>query len=275
MALRMYKPITPGLRLSSALDYSMLTKKEPEKSLIQILPKKSGRNSSGKVTVRHQGAREKRFLREIDWKRAKNGVLGRVAALEYDPNRTANIALIQYEDGEKRYILAPEGLKIGAMVTNGPEAPLTIGNCLPLSAIPVGTIIHNLELVPGKGAQMVRSAGAGAMLSGVEEAFVLVKLPSGETRRFSPECRATIGQLGNADWKNINLGKAGRRRHMGIRPTVRGTAQNPRSHPHGGGEGRSGEGMHPKTPWGKAARGKITRQRSKYSNKFIAVRRKK
>ncbi len=271
----MYKPITSGLRLSSALDFSMLTKKEPEKGLIRILPKNSGRNNSGKVTVRHQGSREKRFLREIDWKRNKEGIAGKVTALEYDPNRTANIALVVYEDGEKRYIIAPEELKVGMAVMSGEAAPLTVGNCLPLSAIPVGTIVHNLEIVPGKGAQMVRSAGSGAMIMGAEESSILVKLPSGEVRRFNPKARAGIGQISNTEWKNINFGKAGRRRHMGIRPTVRGTAQNPRSHPHGGGEGRSGEGMHPKTPWGKPARGKITRIRSKYSNKFIAARRKK
>jgi len=275
MALRMFKPITSGLRLSSALDYSILNKKEPEKSLITILPKRSGRNNSGKVTVRHQGSREKRFLREIDWKRNKDGVAGKVVAIEYDPNRTANIALVAYEDGEKRYIIAPEGMITGMTVMSGEVAPLSMGNSLQLSAIPVGTIVHNLELVPGKGAQMVRSAGSGAMIMGVEERYILVKLPSGEIRRFNPACKATVGQIGNLDWKNINFGKAGRKRHMGVRPTVRGTAQNPRSHPHGGGEGRSGEGMHPKTPWGKPARGKITRNRMKYSNKLIAGRRKK
>jgi len=275
MPLRLYKPITPGLRLSSTLDYSMLTNKNPEKSLISILPKRSGRNNSGKVTVRHQGGREKRFLREIDWRRDKEGVTAKVLELEYDPNRTANIALVAYEDGEKRYILAPEGLNVGMLLSSGEAAPLTVGNALPLSAIPVGTIVHNLELIPGKGAQIVRSAGSSAMIMGVEENYILVKLPSGEIRRFNPACKATIGQIGNPDWKNINLGKAGRKRHMGIRPTVRGTAQNPRSHPHGGGEGRSGEGMHPKTPWGKSARGNITRTRYKYSNKYIATKRKR
>lgn len=269
MALRFFRPITPGLRLSSALDYAVLTKKEPEKTLITILPKRSGRNNAGKVTVRHQGGREKRFLREIDFRRQKDGLAGKVAAIEYDPNRTANIALVVYEDGTKTYILAPEGLVMGTTVMSGEVAPLSLGNCLPLSAIPVGTIVHNLELVPGKGAQMVRSAGAGAMIMGTESAFILVKLPSGEIRKFNPACKATIGQLGNVDWKNINFGKAGRKRHMGIRPTVRGTAQNPRSHPHGGGEGRSGEGMHPKTPWGKSARGNKTRNKFKYSNKYV------
>ena len=195
--------------------------------------------------------------------------------MEYDPNRTANLALLQYEDGERKYILAPEGLQVGQQIMNGEAAPLVVGNNLPLANIPVGTLIHNLELAPGKGAQMVRSAGSAANIMGFEEEYALVKLPSGEIRRFKPSCRATIGQLGNIEWKNISLGKAGRKRHMGIRPTVRGTAQNPRSHPHGGGEGRSGEGMPPKTPWGKPARGKRTRKRAKFSNKFIVQRRKR
>ncbi len=275
MALKLYKPITAGARFSSGLDFSILSRKRPEKSLVSILPKNSGRNATGKVTTRHQGSREKRLYREIDWKRSKDGIGAKVEAVEYDPNRTANLALLQYEDGERRYILAPEGMTVGQRVASGESAPLTAGNCLPLINIPVGTMIHNLEIFPGKGAQIVRSAGTAAMIMGFEENNVLVKLPSGEVRRFNPACRATIGQLGNSEWKNINFGKAGRKRHMGIRPTVRGTAQNPRSHPHGGGEGRSGEGMHPKTPWGKPARGKITRKRSKYSNKLIIQRRKK
>ncbi len=275
MALKIYKPVTPGMRFSTGLDFSILSGDKPEKSLVRILPKNSGRNSTGKVTTRHQGQREKRFLRDIDWKRNKDGMAAKVLTIEYDPNRTANIALILYPDGEKRYILAPEGMKAGQSVMSGDAAPLTIGNSLPMSGIPVGTPVHNLEIVPGKGAQMARSAGSSATIMGFEEAFALVKLPSGEIRRFLPTCRATIGQLGNMEWKNVNLGKAGRKRHMGIRPTVRGTAQNPSSHPHGGGEGRSGEGMHPKTPWGKPARGKRTRNKSKFSNKFIAQRRKK
>ncbi len=275
MSLKLYKPITAGMRFSSGLDYSNLSKKRPEKALVRILQKQSGRNSSGKVTTRHQGAREKRFLREIDWKRNLDGVKAKVTALEYDPNRTANIALLCYENGEKRYILAPEGLVVGQTIMSGETAPLVSGNSLNLAHIPVGTMVHNLEIVPGKGAQMVRSAGAAAVVFGFEEEYALVKLPSGEIRRFLPTCRATIGQLGNTEWKNINFGKAGRRRHMGIRPTVRGTAQNPRSHAHGGGEGRSGEGMHPKTPWGKPARGKKTRGKFKFSNKFIVQRRKK
>jgi len=274
MSLKIFKPITPGRRHSTGLDFSVITKRVPEKGLSSILPKKSGRNATGKITTRHQGARQKRMYREIDWKRDKSGVSAVVSAIEYDPNRTANLALLTYADGEKRYILAPDGLKTGQRISNGESAPLTMGNTLPISAIPVGTAIHNLEIVPGKGGQMVRSAGAAAIIMGFEEHHALVKLPSGEIRRFLPGCRATIGQLSNPDWKNINLGLAGRKRRMGIRPTVRGTAQNPRSHSHGGGEGRSGEGMHPKTPWGKPARGKRTRKKTKHSNYLIVKRRK-
>lgn len=274
MALKLYRPLTPGQRFGSTLDYSHLSSKRPEKRLSQILAKNSGRNATGKITTRHQGTREKRFYRAIDWRREKNDMKARVVALEYDPNRTADIALLVYEDGERRYILAPEGLQVGHTVMSGETAPLTVGNTLPLSAIPVGTLVHNLELLPGKGGQLVRGAGAAATVMGFEEAFALVKLPSGEIRRFPLAARATIGSLSNSDWKNINFGKAGRKRHMGIRPTVRGTAQHPGSHPHGGGEGRTGEGMHPKTPWGKPARGRRTRNRQKFSNSFIVSRRK-
>lgn len=275
MALKIYRPVTPGMRFSTALDNTGVTRRgHVSRRLVRILSKKSGRNSTGIVTTRHQGGRHKRFLRVIDWKRDKKNAVGRVKAIEYDPNRTANVALIQYQDGENRYILAPEGLAIGMAVVSGEMAPLTVGNSLPLKAIPVGTLIHNLEIMPGKGAQIVRGAGTAAAVQGFEEAFALVKLPSGEIRRFAPESFATLGQVGNTDWKNINFGTAGRRRNMGIRPTVRGTAQNPRSHPHGGGEGRSGEGMHPKTPWGKSARGTRTRNKFKYSNRLIAERRK-
>ena len=274
MALTLYKPFTPGLRHSSKLDNSALTTKEPQKKLISILPKRSGRNVSGKVTTRHQGARHKRFYREIDWRRDKGDIVGEILTVEYDPNRTANIALVKYQDGEKRYVLAPEGLTVGQKIMSGEAAPLVAGNTLPLLNIPGGTNIHNLEIVPGKGGQLIRSAGSAATVVGFEEKWALVKLPSGEVRRFSPLCRATVGQLGNSDWKNINFGKAGRKRRMGIRPTVRGTAQNPRSHPHGGGEGRSGEGMPPKTPWGKSARGNRTRNKTKYSVNLIVSRRK-
>ena len=245
-----------------------------EKRLTWTLPKNSGRNATGVVTVRHQGKREKRRYREIDWKRDKRDVLARVAALEYDPNRTANLALVQYTDGERRYILAPETLEVGQKIVSGEVAPLTAGNALPLKAIPVGTPIHCLELMPGQGAKLVRGAGAAAVVTGFEDRFALVKLPSGEIRRIGINAYATIGQVGRSEWKNTPLGKAGRKRHMGVRPTVRGTAQNPRSHSHGGGEGRSGEGMHPKTPWGKSARGNRTRNKSKYSHKMIVQRRK-
>jgi len=272
MALRLSRPFTPGRRGSSALDFTGLGRLGNRK-LAWILSKKSGRNASGKVTTRHQGTRHKRFFREMDWRRSQHDSVARVLAIEYDPNRTANIALVQYDSGEKSYVLAPEGLIVGKKISSGDAAPLTVGNALPLRAIPVGTLIHNLEIVPGKGAQLARGAGSAAVLTGFEERWALVKLPSGEVRRFLPNCLATIGQVSNIDWKNINFGKAGRRRNMGIRPTVRGTAQNPHSHPHGGGEGRSGEGMHPKTPWGKSARGNRTRSKTKHSNKLVMQRR--
>ncbi|MBI5358446.1 50S ribosomal protein L2 [Candidatus Amesbacteria bacterium] len=275
MVLKLYKPITPGLRGSSALDWSNVSTNIRRKSLTSILSKKSGRNASGIVTVRHQGGRHKRFLRDIDWRRTKLEMKATVTAIEYDPNRTANIAHLQYEDGTQSYILAPEGLMVGAKVVSSEHAPLTLGNTLPIRLIPSGTPIHNIEIFPGKGAQLVRSAGASAIVSGFEEAYALIKLPSGEIRRVKLDCKATIGSLTNPDWKNVNFGKAGRKRHMGIRPTVRGTAQNPRSHPHGGGEGRSGEGMIPKTPWGKPARGNRTRNKFKYSNKNLVSRRNK
>lgn len=245
------------------------------KKLLKILKKHSGRNNSGKVTVRHQGGREKRFFREIDFKRDKHDIPARVISLEYDPNRNADIALLAYEDGEKRYILAPKGLKIGEKVVSGEKAEVKIGNALPLKRIPVGTVIHNIELKPGKGGQLVRGAGTGAILQAKEKGMVVVKLPSGEERKIPEQCFATIGQVGKEEWKTMVLGKAGRARHMGIRPTVRGVAQNPRSHPHGGGEGRSGIGMpSPKSPWGKKTLGKKTRKKGKYSDKFIVKRRK-
>lgn len=240
------------------------------RKLTIILKKKSGRNASGKVTVRHQGGGEKRFWREIDFKRDKRNIIARVMALEYDPNRGADIALLVYKDGEKRYIIAPEGLKIGDQVEAGPQAPLRPGNALPLANIPVGTVVHNLEIKSGKGGELVRGAGTGAVLMGREGDFVVVKLPSSEQRRIESICYATIGQVGRSDIKARVWGKAGRKRHMGIRPTVRGVAQNPHSHPHGGGEGRSGIGMPtPKSPWGKPARGQKTRKDHKYSDKYI------
>ena len=262
------------MRHSSVLDRSHLSKSQPSRRLISILQKHSGRNARGVVTTRHQGGRQKRYLREIDWKRDKREIVATVLGIEYDPNRTADVALLLYADGERRYILAPDGLKSGAKLMASEAAPLTIGNALPLKAIPVGSLIHALEILPGKGAQIVRGAGSAATMTGFEDKWALVKLPSGEVRRFRLDSYATLGQLGNTEWKNINFGKAGRKRLMGIRPTVRGTAQHPDSHPHGGGEGRSGEGMHPKTPWGKPARGKRTRSKTKHSRKLIGQRRK-
>lgn len=240
-----------------------------------ILPKKSGRNNTGRVTSRHQGGRQKRYYREIDFKRDKYDVSGRVMSFEYDPNRNVEIALIYYSDGEKRYILRPIGLNLGDSVVSGEKVEVKVGNCLPLSQIPIGTPIHNLELSKGRGAQIVRGAGTMATVLSKEENFAHVKLPSGEVHKIHINCYATVGQISNLDWKNKNFGKAGRLRHMGRRPEVRGTAQNPRSHPHGGGEGRSGEGLkQPKTPWGKPARGLKTRKKNKYSNRYIVQRRK-
>jgi large subunit ribosomal protein L2 len=245
------------------------------KQLMSILPKKSGRGVRGRITVRHQGGRQKRFLREIDFKRNKEDIWARVAMINYEPNRNANIALLVYADGDKKYILAPSGLKEDQKVISSDSAPLDVGNCLPLAKIPVGTQIHNIEIKPGKGGQMVKSAGGAATVHGKEDDWVLVKLPSGEIRRFKPEARATLGQVGNEDQRTKIIGKAGRKRRMGKRPTVRGVAQHPGAHPHGGGEGRSGVGMkHQKTPYGKAAVGK-TRVKKKYSNKLVIKGRKK
>lgn len=243
------------------------------KSLTIILPKNSGRDAMGHISMRHQGGRHKRFYRQIDWKRDKDGLVGRVVSIEYDPNRSAQIALLQYIDGEKRYILAPVGLNLGQEVRSGSHVDIKPGNALPLGDMPVGTMVHNVEIAPGRGAQMMRSAGAVASVLARDGNLVQLKLPSGEIRVFSAQCRATVGQIGNVEWKNRVIGKAGRSRHMGRRPTVRGVAQNPRSHPHGGGEGRSGIGMKsPKSPWGKRTLGKKTRKRKKYSNKFILQR---
>lgn len=275
MALKVFKPTSPGRRGMTGASFEEITRKKPEKSLLQPLKKNAGRNFRGKVTVRHQGGEHKRQLRIIDFKRDKLGVPGKVAAIEYDPNRTVRIALIQYVDGEKRYILAPLHLKVGDRVFAGPGAEIKPGHALPLRSIPSGTMIHNIELHRGKGGQMVRSAGGEAQLIAKEERYVQVRLPSGEVRRIDAECMATIGQLGNLDHQNINLGKAGRTRHMGIRPTVRGSAMTPRDHPHGGGEGRSPIGHPgPKTPWGKPARGYKTRRRTD-SDKMIVRRRSK
>ena len=253
-----------------------LTFKKPEKRLTSILKNNAGRNSTGKITSRHQGGRQKRFYRSIDFKRNKFDILGRVVAFEYDPNRNVELALIHYADGEKRYILSPQGLKVGDNIVAGKEIEAKTGNALPLAYIPVGLPIHNIELHIGRGGQLIRGAGTAATILAKEESFVHVKLPSGEVRKIDSHCLATVGPLGNREWKDTPIGKAGRSRLMGIRPKVRGTAMHPASHPHGGGEGRSGEGLKSaKTPWGKIARGKITRNRNKYSNKYIIQRRNK
>ncbi len=275
MAIKVYRPTSPGRRSMTGLTFEEITKVKPEKSLLQPLKKRAGRNNQGKITVRHRGGGAKRRLRIIDFKRDKIGIPGKVAAIEYDPNRSAFIALIYYVDGEKRYILAPSGLNVGDMINSGSGAEVKLGNTLPMKLIPGGTLIHNIELVRGKGGQLVRGAGVAAQLVTKEEGYVLIRLPSGEVRRIRNECFATIGQVGNADHQNITLGKAGRQRWLGWRPTVRGSAMSPRSHPHGGGEGRSPIGMPgPKTPWGKPALGYKTRK-PKISDKMIVKRRGK
>lgn len=269
--LKQVKPTTSGQRHKVKLDRSKLHKGEPEKSLLAPgHTKRQGRGYKGHITVRHRGGGVKKRIRIIDWRRDKREIPGRVERIEYDPNRSANIALIIYADGEKRYILAPDGLKVDDTIMAGESAEVKPGNALPLSKIPVGVPIHNLEMRPGHGGQIARGAGTAAMIQSKESSQVIVQLPSKEQRLFNPDCFATIGQIGNQDWKNRKLGKAGRKRLMGIRPTVRGTAQHPGSHPHGGGEGRTGVGMkHPKTPWGKHAGGKKTRSRRKHSSKWI------
>ena len=275
MSIRKFKPTSPALRQMTVSTFEEITKTEPEKSLLVSLNKSGGRNSQGKITIRHRGGGAKRKYRIIDFKRNKDGVPGRVASIEYDPNRTANIALINYVDGEKRYILAPHKIKVGDMIESGEEADIKIGNALRLKDIPVGTTIHNVELKPGKGAQMVRSAGASAQLMAKEGKYAQLRLPSGEFRLVSVECRATIGQVGNVDHELITIGKAGRSRHLGMRPAVRGSAMNPVDHPHGGGEGRAPIGMpSPMTPWGKPALGLKTRKKNKKSNQYIVRRRK-
>ena len=276
MAIKSYKSTTNGRRGMTTLDNSGLTKVAPEKSLLVTLKKNGGRNNQGKITVRHQGGGAKRKYRIIDFKRIKDGVVGTVASIEYDPNRTANIALIKYADGEKAYIIAPKGLKVGDKVENGSNADIKVGNCLPLSNIPEGTMVHCVELKPGKGAQMARSAGAGVQILGIEGKYALLRLASGEVRKVLSVCRAVIGEVGNEDHELVNLGKAGRKRHMGIRPTVRGSVMNPNDHPHGGGEGRAPIGRSgPVTPWGKPALGYKTRKGKKQSDGLIVHRRKK
>lgn len=274
MAIKVFRPTSPGRRGMSGATFEEITKDKPEKSLLSPLKKRGGRNNQGRITVRHRGGGAKRNLRVVDFKRDKTGVPGRVSAIEYDPNRSARIALIHYADGDKRYIIAPVGLNIGDTVMSGPDAEVRPGNALPLKVIPSGTLIHNLELEKGKGGQMVRSAGSSAQLMVKEGEYALIRMPSGEMRRVRGECMATVGQVGNVDHQSIELGKAGRNRLMGWRPTVRGSAMSPRDHPHGGGEGRSPIGLPgPKTPWGKPALGYRTRK-PKASDKLIVKRRK-
>lgn len=274
MAIKAYKPTTPGRRGMTVVDYSGLSKVAPEKSLLDTVKKHSGRNSYGRITVRHKGGGNRKKYRIIDFKRNKLNMDAEVVTLEYDPNRTAFIALVKYEDGEKRYILAPEGLKVGDKVRSGADADIKPGNTLPMVNIPVGTVIHNVELHPGKGAQLVRSAGNMAQLMAKENGYAMVRLPSGELRNVPENCMATIGVVSNSDHSNVNLGKAGRTRHMGVRPTVRGSVMNPNDHPHGGGEGKSPVGRPgPVTPWGKPAMGYKTRKTKNATDKFIVKRR--
>ncbi len=274
MGIKKYKPTTPGLRGMTVSDFSEITKKTPEKALTKKNHNRAGRNNKGRITVRHQGGGAKRKYRVIDFKRNKDGVPATVKAIEYDPNRSANIALLFYADGEKRYIIAPNDIKVGDVISSGPEADIKPGNALPLENIPVGTMVHNVELKAGKGAQMARSAGTFAQLMAKEGNYVTLRLPSGEMRRVRKECRATIGQIGNLEHGIINIGKAGRKRHMGIRPTVRGSVMNPNDHPHGGGEGKAPIGRSgPVTPWGKPTLGYKTRKKNKHSDKYIVRRR--
>ena len=276
MAIRVYKPMTAGTRQRSVLTSEEITTKAPEKSLTVTKKKTNGRNNQGKITVRHRGGGVKRKYRLIDFKRRKDGITAIVTAIEYDPNRSANIALITYKDGEKAYIIAPKGLTVGTVIESGENVDIKVGNALPIMNIPVGTVIHNIELKPGKGASLARSAGASAQILGREEKYVLIRLGSGETRRILGTCRATIGVVGNEDYSLVKIGKAGRTRHKGFRPTVRGSVMNPNDHPHGGGEGRAPIGRSgPMTPWGKPALGYKTRKNKKESDKYIVTRRKK
>lgn len=276
MAIKKYKPTSPGRRQMSVSTFEEITTNKPEKSLLAPLSKQAGRNNQGKISVRHHGGGHKRQYRIIDFKRTKDGIPGRVATIEYDPNRSANIALINYADGEKRYIIAPAGLKVGDVVESGPDADIKVGNTLPLSKMPVGTTIHNIELKAGKGGQMVRSAGASAQLLGRDGDYAIIRLTSGEIRKVRIECRATVGEVGNGDHELINIGKAGRSRWLGKRPTVRGSVMNPVDHPHGGGEGRAPIGRKsPMSPWGKPTLGRKTRNSKKESTKYIVRSRKK
>jgi len=275
MAVKKYKPVTPGLRGMTGYSFEEITKSEPERSLIVSLQKHGGRNVYGRVTVRHQGGGERRYVRLVDFKREKHGIPAKVAAIEYDPGRTARLALLFYADGEKRYIIAPMGIKVGDTLVSGPNVEIRLGNCLPIANIPVGTMVHNIEIKPGKGGQMVRSAGGAAQLLAKEGEFAQIRMPSGEVRLIHQVCYATIGQVGNLEHSNIKLGKAGRSRHLGIRPGVRGSAMTPRDHPHGGGEGRQPIGKPgPRSPWGKPTLGYKTRK-NKQTDKYIVRRRSK
>ncbi len=276
MAIKVYKPTSAGRRGMSVSTFDEITRSTPERSLLRPMRERAGRNNQGRVTVRHRGGGHKRLYRLIDFRRDKHGIPAKVSSIEYDPNRSARIALLTYADGEKRYILAPVGLKVGSQIMSGPEAEVRVGNAMPLRNIPLGTIVHNVELQPGRGGQMARSAGVGAQVLAKEGDMAQLRLPSGEVRRVAMTCLATIGQVGNTDHANLNLGKAGRKRWLGIRPTVRGTAQDPNSHPHGGGEGRSSVGMPgPKTPWGKPALGYKTRKNKRTENAIVRRRGKK
>jgi len=275
MGIKKFKPTSDGLRHKSSSDFAEVTTSTPEKSLLAPIPKKAGRNNHGRITVRHKGGGHKRKYRIIDFKRNKDGIAGNVSTIEYDPNRSARIALLTYADGEKRYILAPVGLKVGDVVESGVDADIKVGNSKMLKNLPVGTVIHNVELRPGKGGQLARSAGTYAQLLAKEGTYCHVRLPSSEIRLVKAECKATIGQVSNPEHENISIGKAGRTRWMGVRPTVRGVAMNPIDHPHGGGEGRTSGGRHPVTPWGVPTKGYKTRNKKKPSNKYIVTRRKK
>jgi len=276
MGLKKYKPTSPGRRFQTVSDFSEITSTVPEKSLLEPLPKKGGRNNNGRITTRHQGGGHKRRYRVIDFKRNKDGVPSKVATIEYDPNRSARIALLYYADGEKRYILAPKGLEVGQTITAGPGSDIRPGNALPLSDIPTGTVVHAVELQPGKGAAIARSAGTSVQLVGKEGDYAILRMPSSEMRRVLLTCRATVGEVGNAEHGNVSIGKAGRARHLGVRPTVRGTAMNPVDHPHGGGEGKNKTaGRHPVTPWGVPTKGHRTRLKGKITDRLIIRRRKK
>jgi large subunit ribosomal protein L2 len=275
MAVKKYKPTSAGRRFITTADFSGISKKDPEKSLLEVKKKHSGRNNNGHITTRHKGGGTRKQYRLIDFKRSKDTIPAKVAAIEYDPNRTARIALLHYRDGEKRYILAPVGLEVGAIIVSGPDADIKLGNALPLANIPLGTVIHNIELRPGEGGKLVRSAGSSAQLMAKEGAYAQVRMPSGEVRKIQVVCRATIGQLGNLDHENEVIGKAGRQRHLGKRPSVRGIAMNPVDHPHGGGEARSTSGRPPTTPWGQMTMGKKTRRNKRTANMIVRKRKGK